>query len=234
MSGQETSKQPARPRSSSLIIALTAISMTSGLLVVLAFQLTLPRINLNKQRALERAVFTVLPESTVRKNYYLDTDGLTLLPDDSFAQANVYAGYNDQGTFTGMAIEGSARGYQDIVKVLYGYSFENQSIVGMTVLQSSETPGLGDKVETDPEFLANFIQLDARLNDASSALANPIVTVKRGKKIHPWQIDGISGATVTSKAIGAALRDSAGQMLPLLVKYESSLERTIPISKGHE
>lgn len=234
MNGEKASPRPTQVQSRSLIIALATISTVSGLLVVLAFQLTLPRITLNKQRALERAVFTVLSDATVRKNYYLDTEGLSLLPDDSFARANVYAGYNDRGTLAGMAIEGSARGYQDVVKVLYGYSLESQSIVGMTVLQSSETPGLGDKVESDPEFLANFIKLDARLNEASSALENPIVTVKRGKKIHPWQIDGISGATITSTTIGTALRESADHMLPLLVQYESSLERTIPTPKGNE
>lgn len=222
------------PRSRSLIITLMGISMISGLLVALTYQLTLPRINHNKQVALEKAVFTVLPEANARKNYLLDTNGFQLLPDTSFAEANVFAGYDDNGQLAGLAMEGSARGYQDVVKVLYGYSLEKRAIIGITVLQSSETPGLGDKVETDPDFLANFIHLDARLNADASTLANPIVTVKNGKKTDPWQIDGISGATVTSTAIGNALNNSASQMLPLLAKYESSLERAIEAPKGEE
>ena len=84
---------PALPSSWSLILTLGSIAMISGLFVVLAYQLTLPRITLNRQRALEKAIFTVLPNTTSRTNLLLDETGLTLLPDEAFAQANVFAGY---------------------------------------------------------------------------------------------------------------------------------------------
>ena len=218
---------PAAPKSTSLILTLGIIAMMSGLLVVMTFQLTKPQIALNKQRALEKAVFTVLPEATARKNFLLEESGLTALPDEAFASANMFAGYDAEGKLAGVALEASARGYQDVVVTLYGYSLEKEAIIGITVLQSTETPGLGDKVETDPDFLANFIALEARLNDDESAMANEIVTVKNGTKTNPWQIDGISGATVTSMAIGNGLRASTNEMLPLLAKYKSSLPRSL-------
>jgi electron transport complex protein RnfG len=124
-------------------------------------------------------------------------------------------------------MEASARGYQDVVRILYGYSLERSCVIGITVLQSTETPGLGDKVETDPDFLANFECLDASLNEAGTAVANPIVTVKNGNKTDPWQIDGISGATVTSTAIGTALRRSTTEMVPLLARYKDSLKHSL-------
>jgi len=120
-------------------------------------------------------------------------------------------------------MEGSARGYQDVVKVLYGYSLEKEAIIGMTVLESTETPGLGDRANNDPEFHGNFKNLDASLTGDGSAVANPIVTVKNGKKEHPWQIDGISGATVTSTAVGNGIRESTNRLLPLLHQYQGSL-----------
>lgn len=219
---------PDLPSSWSLILTLGMIAMMSGLFVVLAYQLTLPRITLNRQKALERAIFTVLPDTTSRINLLLDESGLTKLPDEAFAQANAFAGYDADGNFTGLAMEASARGYQDVVKVLYGYSPESECVIGITVLESRETPGLGDKVETDPDFLANFECLDAAMNSDGSAVANPITTVKNGKKTDPWQIDGISGATVTSTAIGKALQKSTVNMLPLLSKYRDSLELKRP------
>ena len=76
-----------------------------------------------------------------------------------------------------------------------------QAIVGFKVLESKETPGLGDKVEIEPHFLANFEALDARLNDEGTALANSIVTVKQGEKTEPWQIDGLAGATLTANGV---------------------------------
>ena len=223
---------PSLPSSRSLIVTLGTIAMLSGLFVVLAYQLTLPRITLNRQRALEKAVFAVIPDAATRINLHIEESGLTVLPDEAFSQANAFAAYNARGELAGIAMEASARGYQDVVKVLYGYSLERQCVIGMTVLQSTETPGLGDQVETDPDFLANFECLDARLTDDGSAVANPIVTVKNGTKTEPWQIDGISGATVTSNAIGNGLRESTGRLLPLLVKYQDSIEPIRPTTEG--
>ena len=229
---QDTSSLPQpMPASSRMIITLCLIAMMSGLLVVLTFKMTEPRITQNRQEALERAVFAVLSGATVRPNYLLDSSGLVALPDEDFARANVFAGYNKAGELIGVAMEGSARGYQDVVKILYGYSLEKECVIGVTVLENTETPGLGDRVETDPGFLANFDCLDARLNEDKTNMRNEIITVKHGKKVHPWQIDGITGATITSTAIGNALHGSTSQMLPLLVKNKASLDRKIISSK---
>lgn len=226
MSENSTVPQPAMPGSKNLIMALGMISIMSGLLVVLAFQLTAPRIAVNKQRALEKAIFTVLPTATQARSYVLSENGLELLPEGQTVadeKQAVYAGYDAGGRITGLAMVASARGYQDVVKVLYGYSLETQCVTGITVLQSTETPGLGDKVSSDKDFLANFDCLDAKLNADGSEVANPIRAVKNGTKANPWEIDAISGATVTSTAVGNGLRESTGRMLPMLGKHKSSL-----------
>ncbi|RKX36192.1 MAG: FMN-binding protein, partial [Verrucomicrobia bacterium] len=122
----EETPAPVLPSSRSLILVLGGIAMMSGLLVVLTYQLTLPRITYNQQMALEKAIFAVLPEATVKSNYLLDESGLALLSDEDFANANVFAGYDGDGELTGLAMEASARGYQDVVTILYGYSLESE------------------------------------------------------------------------------------------------------------
>lgn len=218
---------PATPGSASLILTLGIIAMMSGLLVVTTYQLTKPVIAANRQAALEKAVFSVIPEAASKVNFQLTEEGLIRLEEDEMGKANLFAGYDGTGKLVGIAMEGEARGYQDVVRILFGYSPESECVIGMTVLQSTETPGLGDKVETDPDFLANFDCLEARLNEEGTAMRNEIVTVKSGEKTQPWEIDGISGATVTSQAIGTAIRRSTGEMLPLLEKNKESLTRTI-------
>jgi len=42
------------------------------------------------------------------------------------------------------------------------------------------------------------------------------VTVKQGEKTAAWHIDGITGATITSEAIGTILNDSANTWVPVL------------------
>ena len=89
-----------------------------------------------------------------------------------------------------------------------------EAIIGIRVLESRETPGLGDRIETDLQFQKNFEKLDVRLNDAADALAHPIEFVKPGQKTADWQIDGISGATISSQATAEMLRLSADWWIP--------------------
>ena len=109
-------------------------------------------------------------------------------------------------------------GYQDTISLLYGYSFEHQAIVGMQVLKSLETPGLGDRIASDPDFLLNFERLEVGLDSVTGKVAHPIEAVKHGAKTEAWQVDGITGATISSKAVAAALRDSSGEWVPILVR----------------
>ena len=88
----------------------------------------------------------------------------------------------------------------------------------------TETPGLGDKIAFDPDFLTNFIALDATLNAVGDGLRNPIKTVKHGTKSEAWQIDAIAGATISSNAIGKMLNESAQSLLPKLFPYIDKLK----------
>jgi electron transport complex protein RnfG len=116
----------------------------------------------------------------------------------------------------GVAVEAQGQGFADIVKVLYGYSPECKCIIGMKVLESKETPGLGDKIMTDPVFVSNFEALDVRLAADGSQPENPVVFAKPGKKTHPWEIEGITGATISSKAVTNIMYTSSMRTVAIL------------------
>lgn len=202
-----------------LILTLGVIAMLSGFIIVLVDQITAGPIARNQRQALERAVFTVLPGAESRALFRADPEGIHPLADDELEQANLFGGYDAEGRLVGVALEASARGYGGVIRVLYGFDPDAEQIIGYTVLQSSETPGLGDKIETDPNFLANFEALDVSLDPNTGEVANPIVTVKESEKTHPWEIDGISGATVSTDAVGRALRDSTLEWVPRIVSH---------------
>jgi electron transport complex protein RnfG len=107
------------------------------------------------------------------------------------------------------------------LRLLYGYSFDEQAIIGMRVLESRETPGLGDRIETDATFLENFVRLDVSVNADGSGLAHPIEFVKPGEKQQAWQIDGISGATITSEATARMIGESSQNWIPLVRARQS-------------
>ena len=77
----------------------------------------------------------------------------------------------------------------------------------MKVLESKETPGLGDKIYKDADFVANF----------SALSADPqIVTVKKGTRSAANEVDAITGATISSEAVVNILNRSTVEWIPLL------------------
>ncbi|MDH3304935.1 MAG: FMN-binding protein [Gammaproteobacteria bacterium] len=199
----------------SMYRSIVGIGAFCALLIVTVFEATAERIADNKARFLSNAVAEVLPASRSTAEVTLDADGALVAAAEP-ADLPVFLGYGAEGELVGAVITAQGMGYADNIRILYAYSFERQAIVGFKVLESKETPGLGDKVEIEPHFLANFEALDARLNEDGTALANAIVTVKEGEKTEPWQLDGITGATITSDAIGAILHQGSSAWLPVL------------------
>jgi electron transport complex protein RnfG len=202
-----------------MLRVLIGVAAVAGTLIVVAFQLTLPVIKANKAEALRRAVFDVIPGAQNVVTFKLEQDGsLTPLTGEDERAAKYYAGYTRDDHLIGVAIEAQGKGYQDVIKVLYGYAPTEQKIIGMKVLESKETPGLGDKIGKDPAFLANFDKLDARLTQDGVKLQHAFEVVKHGAKKSRWQIDGITGATISSKAVGRLLNNSAPRRFPPVLK----------------
>lgn len=208
-----------------LIRTLGGISAFSGLLIVLVVELTAPIIEQNRKEAIERAIFEVIPGATVSQLYLFNDNKLTKVDKENSDGERIYAGYNNSNELMGVALEAEGQGYQDTIQVLYGYNPACQCITGMKVLKHAETPGLGDLILKDPAFIANFAALDAKLNEDQSGLQNSIITVKNGKKKNPWEIDSISGATVSSKAIGKMLRLRSEKLLPKLYPQLGSINK---------
>lgn len=219
----ENTTPPDTP-SIKMLMTLGGISMLAGFLVVMVFQYTKPIIAENQRIAIEKAVFRVVPGATSRKDFVVNAGTVKANTDGTAVGEKIYAGYDDKGELKGIALAAEATGYQDVIKILYGYDPTCQCVTGIKVLKMTETPGLGDKIAFDPEFLKNFDALEAKLNDAGDGLANEIYAVKAGLKTKPWQIDSISGATISSKAIGRMINDSGQRMFPVIQKHIAVLK----------
>lgn len=228
MSGSAPAPAPAAPtvRAWPMLRAMVGIGLVCGLAIVTAYQWSKPIIERNRAEALRKAVFQVLPGAAESVTFRFDeAAGFAPLAGPAAGAELVYAGYDAQGALVGVAIEAAGMGYQDTIRVLYGYAPEKQTIVGFQVLESRETPGLGDKIGFDPEFLANFAALDVALTADLAALAHPLQMVKKGEKSEPWQIDAITGATVSSRAVTEILRGSAATWAPRIAPRVDQLRK---------
>ena len=183
-----------------MLRAMVGVGIMCALFIVLTFEVTLPIITVNKKEALEKAVFTVLPGTAYKKTFALNNGKLEVVEENVNPEVAVYAGYN-----------------------------QKEEIIGFIVLESKETPGLGDKIEKDENFLKNFEHLDVTLGENNQKLVHPVVAVKSGEKNNPWEVDTITGATITSKAVTNIIANSTAHWLPII---QNQLE-TIQANNGN-
>ncbi len=176
-----------------LVATLTIAGMISGLALAGVYQITEPIIAANDARALNEAVFKVVPGAQKMQKLVL-RDGALIAVGENEAVGDdpvIYGAYDDAGAFMGYAIENQGPGFQDTIRLLYGYDPVQKRVIGMEILESRETPGLGDKIFKDQDFVANF-----------SALAvEPEIVVIKGDVEADNEVDAITGATISSKAV---------------------------------
>lgn len=213
--GASRSPEEHQPSPWKLIGTLGGAAVLAGFAIVLVYQWAHPQILAHRAERLRSAVQQVLgnPES-YRPMYVVDGQLLDSLPEgaDSADAATVYAGF-DGGRLAGFAVPGQKPGYQDVVRLIFGYDPREDRVIGMTVLQSKETPGLGAKITSDSSFISEF-----------EGIEPPLEGVKEGGD-GPHEVDMITGATISSEAVigiinerlgavGEALRDGASGVAP--------------------
>jgi electron transport complex protein RnfG len=180
------------PSSLRLVLTLAVAGLISGVAIIGIYEATLPTITANKARELREAVFKVLPGVSQMQPLVFRDGALVATAEPSPDESAVYGGYDDDGRFVGYAIPGAGPGFQDTIGLLYGFDAQRRLILGMEVLESRETPGLGDKIYKDLDFVGNFHEL---------SVDPTIVAVKKGTRTRPNEVDTITGATISSKAV---------------------------------
>lgn len=130
----------------------------------------------------------------------------TLLPGSESFTAEAYSGEDANivsvhKAENGFVIETVTRGYADEIRMLIGVNLEGK-VTGLVVTEAHETFGLGNNALTDHEFLAQFLNSSGTFavatvgEDAFSGATGEVVEVDE-----TVDVDAMTGATVTSKAI---------------------------------
>ncbi|MGI6525341.1 MAG: RnfABCDGE type electron transport complex subunit G [Bdellovibrionota bacterium] len=205
-----------------IVSALTGLATICGLLIAVAVQVSKEPIRKNQEEGLRRAVLEVIPTADKMLVFEEGANGTLQIADAKSNTRKYYAAYNEAGELQGVAFRGVGEGYGGKVKILFGYNHNDESLLGINVIESKETPGLGDKIAYDPEFLANFKDMPLASDD--NGLLHKIEVVKGSKK-EAWQVSAIAGATISSRAVGTILSNSADQALPLIKKNLDILKR---------
>jgi electron transport complex protein RnfG len=203
---------PATPTTGSpavaLIRTLGGLGVIAGLLIVVAYTATLPRIQANKARVLAAAIDEVLGAPARYDTLYVVGDSLVRVAPagvDPAALETVYLGYRADSSVIGFAVTGADPGFSDVVRLIFGYDPRESRVLAMKVLEQKETPGLGDKIEKDTTFVAEF----------RNAVA-PLKGVKQADGTDSTEIDMITGVTISSRTVIRVINQTLQRLGPAL------------------
>lgn len=178
-------------KNGNIVFSTLSLLFVSGLiacLVALVNSFTAPVIAQHDEEALKQNIETIFPGG----GDYSDITGSISETDGVTA---VYEVKSATGGKENYCVHASAPGYGGAVELLVGFNCDGQ-IMGVAVLNAdSETPGVGQKI-TEKSFLDGFKSLSYNQQGAT--------------------VDGVTGATVSSKAAISAVNSACTAMDKLL------------------
>lgn len=174
-----------------MITALTAVGVISGVTLVFVYVYAMPKIEVNIKNATDQAIKDIFPDASTI---------------ESADEKNIYEVKGAGGSLIGYAFLAQGNGYQGTIKLIVGVNPEITSQKGMEVLESQETPGLGAEIMSK-KFKDQFVDLP---------LVHAIEYVKNQKPEKDYEIEAITGATISSRAVVNILNKRISEIRKLL------------------
>ena len=171
-----------------MVVVLSAICLVAGFLLGTVKQATFSRIE-------EQVLICV--QGPALKNVLKNFDNNPIADRQQFAvgktdtRVTVFPAIS-KGYLTGVAIEGSGRGYGGDIGVMVGFDLKKDQLTGIDITTMKETPGIGTSIGKN-NFTAQFF---------GHPLNNLALKSQKGN------IDAVSGATFSSKGAVDAVKKS--------------------------
>jgi Na+-translocating ferredoxin:NAD+ oxidoreductase subunit G len=166
-----------------ILFTITAIA---GLLLGAAHSVTLEPIAKQDQMAKAAALKVILPKAEEFKDKKVALEGTVTEVNEG----------TSSGKTTGYAIKVAPKGYGGAIQMMVGISTEGK-VEGIKILSHSETPGLGANAP-QPKFSGQF---------AGKPTEKELTVVKKAPSANN-EIEAISGATISSKAVTSGVNEA--------------------------
>ena len=176
-----------------MVLVLTSVAVIMGGILAFVNHLTEGPINDQKAKALADGIKTVLACDDLKVTA---TD--TVKQNDAKGKEVIYVIYQTKdakGNNLGAAVESTTGGFGGDLKVLVGFDPEGK-ILGYTLLEHAETPGLGAKAD-------KWFQKGEKGDIIGKSPVEPLTVSKDG-----GQVDAITASTITSRAFLLAVNNA--------------------------
>ncbi|MGI6557898.1 MAG: RnfABCDGE type electron transport complex subunit G [Limnochordia bacterium] len=185
-----------------MVIVLTITAMLSGLVLSYAYEAANTYIQRNEEAKLRLVILDVLPGAETYETLASKTQPEIPEDDVTLSEAPptqqlipVYRGLDKNGKEVGLAFIVENPGYGGLIRFIAGIDTRSNTLTQIQILEHKETPGLGSKI-ADAPFREQF---------SGKSIADPFVVGQ--------DVDGISGATVSSKAVTDGLRTTIQEVM---------------------
>lgn len=185
-------------------LALICVAASASLAIVYSF--TRPAIVARAKAEEEASLKEVLPQAN---NFEPVKSGESVL---------YYKAYNKNAKFIGVAFKVSAKGYSGIIETMAGMSRDG-IITAIKILNQNETPGLGARITevSDDTTIWDLFRVKKKVEDEKKPWFQEQFSGKRIEGIK--DIQAITGATISSKAVIDSVQKKAGE-IKILIKNE--------------
>ena len=176
-----------------MVLVLTLVAVIMGGILAFVNHLTEGPINEQKEKARADGIKTVMCVDNLQ---VAKTDEVK--QNDAKGKELTYTIYqikDAEGNDLGAAVESTTGGFGGDLKVLVGFDPEG-NILGYTLLEHAETPGLGAKAD-------KWFQKGQKGDIIGKNPAEPLTVSKDG-----GQVDAITASTITSRAFLLAVNNA--------------------------
>jgi len=179
-----------------MVLVLVSIILVATFALEAAYLSTKDIIEHNQATKIHKGVLGVLGMDNseeglnARFSQRVEVRGFTLPDGKNF---NVWMGKDDAGNLSGYVVRLTGGGFQGVVDIVVGLTSDLAETTGMEVINSGETPGLGDNMK-QPDFRAQF-------NGMATEPQVDFVKYRRPTPSEPNKFQAITGASFTSTAI---------------------------------
>jgi len=181
-------------------------------LLVVVDGLTAPAIAQYKKEQQELAATEVLGGAARLEKLVFSGGSLSVLPEgqaEPVGAAVLFRGYDEADALVGYAMPGGKFGYADVIEIMVGYAPTTNTVLGMKVLATKETPGLGDAITKNEDYTSQF-----------PGAVVPLVPTK-GTASGPSDVDTVTGATISTKAVVLGINDAVERFGPAIQELEA-------------
>ena len=201
----------------SLVLTLTIVCLASALALALVNNITEDRIAEQKRLEKLRAVSEALPKDSLQydNDPSKDTVEIRDWKEKDRTPKVIYLG-KKQGQIVGVAFTSVGAGYGGFITIMMGIDLTGR-LTGIEILEHLETPGLGANIESKDLFKDQF-----RGKSSENSPDGELKVIKGSKADKNWEIEAITGATVSPRGVVQAVNDG----LAMFNKYKENILET--------